>query len=88
MKGKRYTEEQIIRILRESEAGSPVAEVCRRHGVSEWSFYRWRQKYGGMTVSDAKRLKALQEENSRLKKIVAQQAIDIDLLREISSKNW
>lgn len=88
MKGKRYTEEQIIRILRESEAGSPVAEVCRRHGVSEWSFYRWRQKYGGMTISDAKRLKALQEENSRLKKIVAQQAIDIDLLRDISSKNW
>jgi len=88
MKGKRYTEEQIIKMLRESEAGSPVAEVCRRHGVSEWSFYRWRQKYGGMTVSDAKRLKALQEENSRLKKIVAQQAIDIDLLRDINSKNW
>ena len=88
MKGKRYTEEQIIKMLRESEAGSPVAEVCRRHWVSEWSFYRWRQKYGGMTVSDAKRLKALQEENSRLKKIVAQQAIDIDLLRDINSKNW
>lgn len=88
MKGKRYTEEQIIKMLRESEAGSPVAEVCRRHGVSEWSFYRWRQKYGGMTVSDTKRLKALQEENSRLKKIVAQQAIDIDLLRDINSKNW
>ena len=88
MKGKRYTEEQIIKMLRESEAGSPVAEVCRRHGVSEWSFYRWRQKYGGMTVSDTKRLKALQEENSRLKKIVAQQAIDIDLLKDINSKNW
>jgi putative transposase len=88
MKGKRYTEEQIIKMLREAEAGSPVAEVCRRHGVSEWSFYRWRQKYGGMTVSDAKRLKALREENTRLKKIVAQQAIDIDLLREINSKNW
>jgi putative transposase len=88
MKGKRYTEEQIIKILRDAEAGAPVAEVCRKHGVSEWSFYRWRQKYGGMTVSDAKRLKALEEENARLKKIVGQQAIDIDLLREINSKNW
>ena len=88
MKGKRYTEEQVIRVLREAEAGSSVAEVCRRHGVSEWSFYRWRQKYGGMTVSDAKRLKVLEDENRRLKKIVAQQAMDIDLLREINSKNW
>ena len=88
MKGKRYTEEQIIKILRDAEAGATVSEVCRKHGVSEWSFYRWRQKYGGMTVSDAKRLKALEEENARLKKIVGQQAIDIDLLREINSKNW
>lgn len=88
MKGKRYTEEQIIKILRDAEAGAPVADVCRKHGVSEWSFYRWRQKYGGMTISDAKRLKALEEENTRLKKIVAQQALDIDLLKEINSKNW
>ena len=88
MKGKRYIEEQVIRVLREAEAGVPVAEVCRRHGVSEWSFYRWRQKYVGMTISDAKRLKALEEENARLKKIVAQQAIDIDLLKDINSKNW
>ena len=88
MKGKRYSEEQIIKILREAEAGMPAAEVCRKHGVSEWSFYRWRQKYGGMNISEAKRLKALEGENLRLKKIVAQQAIDIDLLREINSKNW
>jgi putative transposase len=88
MKGKRYTEEQIIKILRDAEAGATVSEVCRKHGVSEWSFYRWRQKYGGMTVSDAKRLRTLQEENARLKKIVAEQAIDIDLLKEINSKNW
>ena len=88
MKGKRYTEEQIIKILREAEAGMPAADVCRKHGVSEWSFYRWRQKYGGMNISEAKRLKALEEENLRLKKIVAQQALDIDLLKEINSKNW
>ena len=88
MRGTRYSEEQIIRILREAEAGMPAAEVCRKHGVSEWSFYRWRQKYGGMNISEAKRLKVLEEENLRLKKIVAQQAIDIDLLREINSKNW
>ena len=88
MKGKRYSEEQIIKILREAEAGMSAADVCRKHGVSEWSFYRWRQKYGGMEISEAKRLKALEEENQRLKRIVAQQAIDIDLLKEINSKNW
>jgi len=88
VKGTRYSEEQIIKILREAETGMPAAEVCRKHGVSEWSFYRWRQKYGGMNVSDAKRLKAMVEENSRLKRIVAHQAIDIDMLREINSKNW
>jgi len=87
LKGKRYSEEQ-IKVLREAEAGMTVAEVCRKHGVSEWSFYRWRQKYGGMNVSEAKRLRALEEENGRLKKIVAQQALDIDMLRDINSKNW
>ena len=88
LKGKRYSEEQIIKVLREAEAGMTVAEVCRKHGVSEWSFYRWRQKYGGMNISEAKRLRALEEENGRLKKIVAQQALDIDMLRDINSKNW
>lgn len=88
MKGKRYSEEQIIKILREAEAGMSAVEVCRKHGVSEWSFYRWRRKYGGMEISEAKRLKALEEENHRLKRIVARQALDIDLLREINSKNW
>ena len=88
MKGTRYSEEQIIKILREAESGMSAADVCRKHGVSEWSFYRWRQKYGGMNISEAKRLKALGEENLRLKRIVAQQALDIDLLREINSKNW
>ena len=88
MKGTRYSEEQIIKILREADSGMSAADVCRKHGVSEWSFYRWRQKYGGMNISEAKRLKALGEENLRLKRIVAQQALDIDLLREINSKNW
>jgi putative transposase len=88
LNGKRYSEEQIIKILREGEAGMSAVEVCRKHGVSEWSFYRWRRKYGGMDISEAKRLKALEEENHRLKRIVARQALDIDLLREINSKNW
>jgi len=88
LKGKRYSEEQIIKILREAEAGMSAVEVCRKHGVSEWSFYRWRRKYGGMDISEAKRLKVLEEENHRLKRIVARQALDIDLLSEINSKNW
>ena len=88
MKGKRYSEEQIIKILREAESGMSAVDVCRKHGVSEWSFYRWRRKYGGMDISEAKRLKALEEENHRLKRIVARQALDIDLLSEINSKNW
>jgi putative transposase len=88
LKGKRYSEEQIIKILREAESGMSAAEVCRKHGVSEWSFYRWRQKYGGMNISEAKRLKSVEEENRRLKRIVAQQALDIDLLNELNSKNW
>jgi putative transposase len=85
---KRYTEEQIIGILREAESGKPVAEVCRERGVSEYSFYRWRKKFGGMEVSEAKRLRLLEAENARLKRIVAQQAMDIDALKELVSKKW
>lgn len=88
MKGKRYTEEQIIGILREIESGTPVADVCRKHNVSAWSISRWRKKYGGMDVSDAKALKALEVENARLKRIVAQQAIDMQILKEAASKKW
>jgi putative transposase len=88
MKGKRYPEEQIIGIIREVEAGSTIAEVCRKYGVSEWSVYRWRNKYRGMDVSEAKRLRALEEENARLKRIVAQQAMDIDALKQVLSKKW
>ena len=88
MKGKRYSEEQIIRILREAEAGKTVAQVCREHGVSEYSFYRWRKKYGGMDVSEARRLRELEAENARLKRIVAQQALDNDAMKELLRKKW
>ena len=76
MKGKRYSEEQIVRILKEVAGGRSVAEVCREYGVSEQSVYRWRTKYGGMEVSDVRRLKQLVEENRRLKTLVADQALD------------
>jgi putative transposase len=88
MKGKRYSEEQIVRILKEVDGGRSVAEVCREYGVSEQSVYRWRTKYEGMEVSDVRRLKQLEEENARLKKLVADQALDIQLLKEINSKKW
>ena len=87
MKGKRYTEEQIIRMLRESETTS-IGEVSRKHGVSEWSLYRWRKKYADMDVSEAKRLRTLEKENSRLKRIVAEQAMDIDGMKELLAKKW
>ena len=88
MKGKRYSEEQIVRILQEVDGGKSVAGVCREYGVSEQSIYRWRTKYGGMEVSDVRRLRQLEEENRRLKKLVADQALDIQLLKEINSKKW
>lgn len=88
MKRKRYSEEQIVAILKEVDRGRSVADVCRAHGVSEQSVYRWRSKYGDMEVSDVQRLKLLEEENRRLKKLVADQALDIQLLKEINSKKW
>ena len=88
MKGKRYTEEQIIRVLKEVDGGKPVAEVCRDYGISEQSIYRWRAKYGGMSESDVQRLRQLEEENRRLKKLVADQALDIQILKEINAKKW
>jgi putative transposase len=88
MKRKRYTEEQIIRILREIESGQTVAETCRKYGASESAVYRWRQKYRGMDRSGLRRLKELEQENARLKKIVAQQALDIDALKDVLGKEW
>jgi putative transposase len=88
MKGKRYTEEQIISILKEHEAGVPAAELCRRHGVSEQSIYRWKTKFGGMEVSDAKRLKELEDENRRLKRMVADLSLDKQMLEDVIGKKW
>ena len=87
-KGTRYTEEQIIRILKEVESGTKVAEICRQYGVSEQTVYRWRNKYGGLETSELQRLRTLEAENSRLKKIVAQQALDIDALKDLVAKKW
>lgn len=84
--GKRYTEEQIIAIVKEADAGS-VGEVIRRHGVAPKTYYRWKVKFAGMDVSDAKRLKALEDENRRLKQIVANQTLDLQLLREALGKD-
>jgi|TARA_B110001454_G_C12486508_1_gene336578 putative transposase len=88
MKRKQYSEEQIISILKEAEAGAIVADVIRKHGIADGTYYRWKAKYGGMEVSDAKRLKQMEEENRRLKRIVADQALDIQMLKDVNSKNW
>jgi putative transposase len=85
---KRYTEEQIIQVLREGEAGAKVADLCRKHGMSEATYYNWKAKYAGMTVSDVRRLKALEEENRRLKQIVAEQALDNKALKDLLAKNF
>jgi len=88
MKPSRFSEEQIIAILREQEAGAKTADVCRKHGVSSATFYKWKAKFGGMDVSDARRLKALEDENARLKKLVADLSLDNAMLKDIASKKW
>jgi putative transposase len=88
MKGSRFSEEQIIGILREQEAGSTTADVCRKHGISEATFYKWKAKFGGLEVSDAKRLKALEDENGKLKKLLAEAMLDIAVLKDINSRKW
>ena len=85
---KRFSEAQIIGFLREAEAGVPVKQVCRRHGFSEASYYLWRSKFGGMIVSDAKRLKELTAENTRLKKLLAEAVLDNEVTREALRKKW
>lgn len=85
---KRFTEEQIIRILQEAESGMKVVDVCRKQGISDATYYNWKAKYGGMTVSDAKKLKALDDENRRLKRIVADQALDIQALKMVLEKKY
>lgn len=85
---KRFTEEQIIGFLGEVEAGLPVKELCRRHGFSEASYYLWRSKFGGMSVTDAKRLKALEIENARLKKLLAESVLENEITREALRKKW
>ena len=88
MKRKRFSEEQIIAVLREHEAGVKTGDLARKHGVSEATLYNWKAKYGGMEVSDAKRLKALEDENAKLKKLLADQMLETSALRELLSKKW
>jgi putative transposase len=88
MKRSRFSEEQIIAILREQESGSKAAEVCRRHGVSEATFYKWKARYSGMEVSDARRLKALEEENAKLKRLLAEAMLDDAMLKDVAAKKW
>lgn len=88
MKKSRFSEEQIIGILKEHQAGIVVAEICRKHGISDATFYTWRSKYGGLEVSDARRLKSLEEENRKLKKLLAESMLDVATLREALGKNF
>ena len=88
MKRSRFTEEQIIAILREQEAGVKTEEVCRKHGISGATFYKWKAKYGGLDVSEARRLKALEDENGKLKKLLAEAMLDNAMLKDLSAKKW
>ena len=88
MKKSRYTEEQIIGALKEHDAGAKVPDLCRKLGVSQHTFYRWRARYGGMEVSDARKLKALEEENRRLKHMVADLSLDVQMLKAVNRKKW
>jgi len=88
MRKSQYNEEQIIGILREAEGDTPVKAVCAKHNISDATFYKWRSKYGGLEVNEARRLRALADENGRLKRLVADQAVQIQILKEVNSKKW
>jgi len=88
MKASRFNEEQIIAILREQEAGAKTADVCRRHGISGATFYKWKSKFGGLEVSDARRLKLLEAENAKLKRLLAEAMLDNTMLKDVASKKW
>ncbi len=88
MRKARFTEEQIVGILQEHEAGAKTGELLRRHGISRETFYRWRRKYGGLQVADARRLKQLEDENRRLKRVVADQVLNIQVLKDVLGKKW
>ena len=88
MKRSRFTEEQIIAILKRQESGLATADVCREHGISSATFYKWKAKFGGLEVSDARRLKALEDENAKLKKLLAEQMLDNAILKDVASRKW
>lgn len=88
MRSSRFTEEQIIAILKEHEAGMPTAEVCRRHGISGATFYKYKAKFGGLEVSEARRLRALEDENAKLKRLLAEAMLDNVVLKDLASKKW
>ena len=88
MKKKRFSEEQIIAVLKEAEAGAKVAELCRKHGISDATFYNWKAKYAGMSVAELRRLRELETENAKLKRIVADQVLDISALKDLLGRKW